>query len=105
MVDFPSDMVHQSSESLCDRLNVSIFPVPIVDKKFTTQVSLDEKAKFRYTVMDELGGIHFQHIVSLQENQVHKIPVTTPHLPNGLIFHTFEIDGECIRTITTIKNE
>lgn len=55
--------------------------------------------------MDELGGIHFQRIVSLQENQVHKIPVTTPHLPNGLIFHTFEIDGECIRTITTIKNE
>ena len=105
LVDFPSDMVHQSTESLCDRLVVSIFPVPIVDKKFTTQVRLDEKAKFRYSVMDELGSTHFQRTVNVRENQVHKIPVTTPHLPNGLIFHTFEIEGECVRTITTIKNE
>lgn len=105
ILEVTQSMSHVSSDTKCDRLDVSIFPVPIVDKKFTTQLSLDEKAKLKYTVIDDLGGIHFQRMVNLRENQVHKIPVTTPHLPNGLIFHTFEIENECVRTITTIKNE
>jgi hypothetical protein len=105
LVDFSENLVHQSTTSRCDRLDVTIFPVPIVNKKFTTQLELDERATFKYSVLDEMGSVHFSQGVTLGENQVHEIPVEAPHLPNGLIFHTFEIEGECVRTITTIKNE
>jgi hypothetical protein len=61
--------------------------------------------EFFDAVVDHLGNTHFERTVNVRENQTHNIPVTVPHLPNGLVFHIFEAEGQCIRTITTIKND
>lgn len=105
LVEFPTNVVHQSSDTKCDRMDITIYPVPIQGNEFTTSVTLDENASFRYQVLDDMGIEHFGRIISISPDRTHDIHVSTSNLPNGLIFHTFEVVGECIRTITTIKNE
>lgn len=106
VIEVPQTITHQSTDTKCDRMDITIFPVPIQGNNFTTQVSSDENINFRYRVLDELGTVYFNRGYSIRNDQTHDIFVSTStDLPNGLIFHTFEVENECLRTITTIKNE
>ena len=98
-------MTHYSIENLCDQIEITIFPVPIENNTFTTRIRSEINLIINYKVIDEQGHIHYQKRHDIRENQTHDIIINDVNLPNGLIFHTFEIDNNCSRTITTIKNE
>ena len=98
-------MINQTIENLCDKTNITIFPVPIENNTFTTRISSDENVMIGYKVIDDQGFVHYQRQHNIREGQIYEIIKSDVNLPNGLIFHTFEIENNCSRTITTIKNE
>ena len=98
-------ITHQSIENLCDQTEITIFPVPIENNTFTTKIRSEENLIINYKVIDEQGYTHYEKRHDIREKQTHSIIISDVNLPKGLIFHTFEIDNNCSRTITTIKNE
>jgi hypothetical protein len=89
---------------LSDFLDVTVFPVPIIDDEFTLQMAAEAKLKFDFILTDFNGEEKFRKNFVLQKghSRNHKIKVNKG-LSEGFYFCTFHFEDGSMKTIQILK--
>lgn len=92
------------SMAMSNLLSVNIYPVPIVDHKFTIDMRATESLKFTYEFRDDTGKLLYTEKFQLKKGQEWKHVVAPKQgIPNGMHINRFIFEDGSVLVLQTIK--
>lgn len=103
-VFFERDEIISSNLTQEDFLNVSIFPVPIVDNSFNMNLMATAKLNFTYQLYDSNGNLLFEKDYLIEKDrEANDEIVVEGGIPNGVLVNKFIFTDGSELNIQTIK--